>query len=100
MGGEMLCRLDPQKEDEQKALEEQGTDLSRVYTVNDLIDGDDVFFAATGISGGTFLPGVRYSGAGATTSSLVMRGRTGTVRRIESAHTWNKLMRFSAVDYD
>ncbi|MFO7801210.1 MAG: class II fructose-bisphosphatase [Desulfovermiculus sp.] len=100
MGGEMLCRLDPQKEDEKKALMDQGTNLSRVYTVNDLIDGDDVFFAATGISGGTFLPGVRYSGAGATTSSLVMRGRTGTVRRIESAHTWNKLMRFSAVDYD
>ncbi|MFP4048781.1 MAG: class II fructose-bisphosphatase [Desulfovermiculus sp.] len=100
MGGEMLCRLDPQKEDEKKALMAQGTDLSRVYTVNELVDGDDVFFAATGISGGTFLPGVRYSGAGATTSSLVMRGRTGTVRRIESAHTWDKLMRFSAVDYD
>lgn len=100
MGGEMLCRLDPQKEDEKKALLDQGTDLNRIYTVNDLIDGDDVFFAATGISGGTFLPGVRYTGAGATTSSLVMRGRTGTVRRIESAHTWNKLMRFSAVDYD
>ncbi|MFP4258267.1 MAG: class II fructose-bisphosphatase [Desulfovermiculus sp.] len=100
MGGEMLCRLDPQKEDEKKALMAQGTDLSRVYTVNELVDGDDVFFAATGISGGTFLSGVRYSGAGATTSSLVMRGRTGTVRRIESAHTWDKLMRFSAVDYD
>ncbi|MFW5970754.1 MAG: class II fructose-bisphosphatase [Desulfovermiculus sp.] len=100
MGGEMLCRLDPQKEDEKNALMAQGTDLSRVYTVNELVDGDDVFFAATGISGGTFLSGVRYSGAGATTSSLVMRGRTGTVRRIESAHTWDKLMRFSAVDYD
>ncbi|MFO7877654.1 MAG: class II fructose-bisphosphatase [Desulfovermiculus sp.] len=100
MGGEMLCRLDPQKEDEKKALMDQGTDFNRIYTVNDLVDGDDVFFAATGISGGTFLPGVRYTGAGATTSSLVMRGRTGTVRRIESAHTWNKLMRFSAVDYD
>jgi fructose-1,6-bisphosphatase II len=100
MGGEMLCRMDPQKEDEKKALMEQGADLDRVYTVQDLVHDDDVFFAATGISGGTFLPGVHYSGAGATTSSLVMRGRTGTVRRIESAHTWNKLMRFSAVDYD
>jgi fructose-1,6-bisphosphatase II len=100
MGGEMLCRLDPQKEDEKKALLDQGADLRRVYSVNDLVEADDVFFAATGISGGTFLPGVSYSGAGATTSSLVMRGRTGTVRRIESAHTWNKLMRFSAVDYD
>ena len=100
MGGEMLSRLDPQKEVEKKSLLEQGADLDRVYTVNDLVRDDDVFFAATGISGGTFLPGVRYSGAGATTSSLVMRGRTGTVRRIESAHTWNKLMRFSAVDYD
>ena len=100
MGGEMLSRLDPQKEVEKKSLLEQRADLDRVYTVNDLVRDDDVFFAATGISGGTFLPGVRYSGAGATTSSLVMRGRTGTVRRIESAHTWNKLMRFSAVDYD
>jgi fructose-1,6-bisphosphatase II len=100
MGGEMLCRMDPQKDDEKKALLEQGADLNRVYTVQDLVQDDDVFFAATGISGGTFLPGVHYSGAGATTSSLVMRGRTGTVRRIESAHTWNKLMRFSAVDYD
>jgi fructose-1,6-bisphosphatase II len=100
MGGEMLCRFDPQKEDEKKALVDQGADFNRIYTVKDLIDGDDVFFAATGISGGTFLPGVRYTGAGAVTSSLVMRGRTGTVRRIESAHTWNKLMRFSAVDYD
>jgi fructose-1,6-bisphosphatase II len=100
MGGEMLCRFDPQKEDEKKALVDQGADFNRIYTVKDLIDGDDVFFAATGLSGGTFLPGVRYTGAGAVTSSLVMRGRTGTVRRIESAHTWNKLMRFSAVDYD
>lgn len=100
MGGEMLSRLDPQKEEEKKALQDQGADLHRVYTVNDLVEADDVFFAATGISGGTFLPGVRYSGAGATTSSLVMRGRTGTVRRIESEHTWDKLMRFSAVDYD
>jgi fructose-1,6-bisphosphatase II len=100
MGGEMLCRLDPQKKDEKEALVAQGADFDRIFTGSDLIEADDVFFAATGISGGTFLPGVSYSGAGATTSSLVMRGRTGTVRRIESAHTWNKLMRFSAVDYD
>ena len=100
MGGEMFCRLDPQKKDEKQALVDQGRDLSTVFTVDDLVHDDDVFFAATGISGGTFLPGVHYSGAGATTSSLVMRGRTGTVRRIQSEHTWDKLMRFSAVDYD
>ncbi|MCF8036883.1 MAG: class II fructose-bisphosphatase, partial [Desulfobacteraceae bacterium] len=100
IGGEMLCRLNPQKEREKKALAEAGTDLSRVFSVSDLVKSDDVFFAGTGISGGSFLPGVRYTGNGATTHSLVMRGKTGTIRYIESRHNWNKLMRFSAVKYD
>jgi fructose-1,6-bisphosphatase II len=100
IGGQMLCRLDPQKEHEKKALAEAGTDLSRIFSVNDLVKSDDVFFAGTGISGGTFLSGVRYTGDGATTHSLVIRGKTGTIRYIESRHNWSKLMQFSAVKYD
>lgn len=100
IGGEMLCRLDPQKDHEKAALAEAGTDLSRIYTASHLVSSEDVFFAATGISGGTFLPGVRYSGSGAETHSLVIRGKTGTLRYIHSRHNWEKLMRFSAVKYD
>ena len=100
MGGEMFAKLDPQLDNERQALREAGQDLSRVFTVSELVASDDTFFAATGISGGTFLKGVRYTGTGAETYSLVMRGKTGTVRYIHSVHTWNKLMEFSAVKYD
>jgi fructose-1,6-bisphosphatase II len=100
MGGEMYARLDPQKEDERRALEEAGSDLSRVFTVSDLVATEDLFFSATGISGGTFLPGVRFTGLGAHTHSLVMRGKTGTIRYIEAVHNWDKLMKISAVKYD
>ena len=100
LGGQILAQLDPQKEHEKKALAELGYDLKQIFTVDSLIKSDDVFFAATGISGGTFLKGVRYTGDGAVTHSLVIRGKTGTVRRIESFHKWEKLMRISAVKYD
>lgn len=100
MGGQMFARLDPQSYEERGALAEHGLDLRHVYTVEDLVKSDDVFFAATGISGGTFLRGVSYSGGGATTHSLSMRGRTGTIRRVEATHSWNKLMPISAVKYD
>jgi fructose-1,6-bisphosphatase II len=100
LGGQILAQLDPQKEHEKKALLELGYDLKQIFTVDTLIKSEDVFFAATGISGGTFLKGVRYTGDGAVTHSLVIRGKTGTVRRIESFHKWEKLMRISAVKYD
>ena len=100
VGGQILAQLDPQKEHEKKALLELGYDLKQIFTVDTLIKSEDVFFAATGISGGTFLKGVRYTGDGAVTHSLVIRGKTGTVRRIESFHKWEKLMRISAVKYD
>ncbi|NDV22241.1 class II fructose-bisphosphatase [Desulfovibrio sp. JC022] len=100
MGGEMFAKFDPQSESEKGALEEQGYDLRNIMTVNDLVKSDDIFFSATGISGGTFLRGVRYLGYGAETTSLVMRGKTGTVRHIEAVHTWDKLMKISAVKYD
>jgi fructose-1,6-bisphosphatase II len=100
LGGEILAKLDPQKEEEKQALSDLGVDLERVFTSGSLVQGEDVFFSATGISGGTFLPGVTFDGFGAATHSLVLRGRTGTVRRIQGEHKWEKLMRFSAVDYD
>jgi len=100
VGGQILAQLDPQKEHEKKALLELGYDLKQIFTVDTLIKSEDVFFAATGISGGSFLKGVRYTGDGAITHSLVIRGKTGTVRRMESFHKWEKLMRISAVKYD
>jgi fructose-1,6-bisphosphatase II len=100
LGGEILAKLDPQKEEEKQALADAGADLERVLTSESLVEGEDVFFSATGISGGTFLPGVKFDGHGAMTHSMVLRGRTGTVRRIQGTHKWEKLMRFSAVDYD
>ncbi|MEF3698781.1 class II fructose-bisphosphatase [Desulfolutivibrio sp.] len=100
VGGRMLARLDPQKDDEKKALIKAGTDTKSILTEETLVNSDDTYFAATGISGGTFLRGVRFTGRGAVTHSLVLRGKTGTMRRIESHIALEKLMRFSAVKYD
>ena len=70
-----------------------------VLTVNDLVKSDDCFFAATGISGGDFLRGVRYSARHAVTHSLVLRGKTGTLRYVESYHNMDRLSKISAVNY-
>lgn len=99
MGGEMQCMLDPQSEHERQTLLDAGYSMERVLTVDDLVKSDDVFFAATGISGGTFLKGVEFTGKGAITHSMVMRGKTGTFRRIEAHHSFAKLMRISAIEY-
>ncbi|HSR70070.1 MAG TPA: class II fructose-bisphosphatase [Acidobacteriota bacterium] len=99
-GGEMLARLDPQSDQERNRLRESGIDLKQILNVEKLVASDDTFFAATGISGGTFLRGVRYTGRGASTHSLVLRGRSGTVRYIESHHRFEKLMKYSAIDYE
>ena len=100
VGGHMLARLDPQSDEERHNLVNAGFNLKKIFTANDLVSSNDTFFAATGISGGTWLQGVSFSGLGATTHSLVLRGKTGTVRRIESHHTWDKLMTVSSVKYD
>lgn len=99
MGGEMQCQLDPQSEAERQAVLDAGYSLERVLTVDDLVKSDDCFFAATGISGGTFLKGVGFTGTGAMTHSMVMRGKTGTFRRVEAQHSFAKLMRISSIDY-
>lgn len=99
MGGQMLARLDPQSYVEKEAIDEAGIDVREVLTVHDLVRNDDCFFAATGISGGAFLQGVRYSGRNAVTHSMVIRGKTGTLRYIESYHNMDRLSKISAVRY-
>ncbi|MBI5351069.1 MAG: class II fructose-bisphosphatase [Chloroflexi bacterium] len=99
LGGAMLGQLAPQKEDERKAIESAGLDLDEVLTENELVRSDDVFFAATGITDGVLMPGVHYSGEGASTVSIVMRGKTGTIRKIYAEHRLDKLRSISAVAY-
>ena len=100
MGGEMLGQLDPQSEEEKRAVLDAGYDLSEILTTQDLIKSDDIFMAATGISGGTFLGGVEFTGKGAKTFSMVLRGKTGTLRYIEAHHSFDKLMKISSINYD
>jgi len=92
LGGRILGRLWPRDEDERKAAIDAGYDLDKVLDTNDLVAGDDVFFAGTGVTDGDLLQGVRYLGDGhATTDSLVMRSRSGTVREIKARHDRPKL---------
>ena len=91
MGGELLGRLWPRDDGERQAAVDAGYDLDRVLTANDLCSGEDVFFSATGVTDGDVLQGVRYRGTGATTESLVMRSRSGTVRRVHARHDRSKL---------
>ena len=99
LGGAIQGRLYPRNEEERRALIDDGYDLDRVLTADDLAAGDDVFFAATGITDGYLLEGVRYFPDGATTYSMVLRGRSGTVRYIESHHRFEKLEKFSEIAY-
>jgi fructose-1,6-bisphosphatase II len=92
MGGRILGRLWPRDDEERKAAEDAGYDLSRVLDTDDLVGGNDVFFAATGVTDGDLLDGVRYLDDGhATTESLVMRSRSGTIRRVQATHNRPKL---------
>jgi len=94
MGGAMQGRLWPRNETERSAAIAQGYDLDAVLTIDDLVGGDNCFFAATGVTDGELLRGVHYDVRGATTESLVMRARTGTVRRIDARHRLDKLRLF------
>lgn len=100
MGGQILARLDPQSEREKQSIIDAGISLKDILSVETLVTTDEVFFAATGISGGTFIPGVRYDGTGASTHSIAIRGRTGTIRYMEAHHNWDKLMKISTIAYD
>ena len=92
LGGRILGRRWPRDDDERGAAEEAGYDLDRVLDTDDLVQGDDVFFAGTGVTDGELLQGVAYVGDGhATTESLVMRSRSGTVREVKARHDRAKL---------
>jgi fructose-1,6-bisphosphatase II len=100
IGGQQLGRLWPRNDEERQAAIDAGYDLSELLNVDDLVSGDDVFFSATGVTDGDVLQGVRYQGdQGATTESLVMRSRSGTVRRVSARHDRAKLRALTGVRY-
>ena len=100
IGGQLIGRLWPRDDDERKAAVDAGYDVERILTCDDLVRGEDVFFSATGVTDGDVLQGVRYQGdRGATTESLVMRSRSGTVRRISGRHDRSKLRALTGVRY-
>lgn len=90
LGGEIITRVWPRSDDERVKLLASGVDLQRIYRTNDLVQGDDVSFAATGITTGDLLRGVEFVGTGARTNSVMMRARSGTVRMIEARHRWKQ----------
>jgi fructose-1,6-bisphosphatase II len=99
LGGVIQGRLAPRNDDERTRAIDQGHDLDRVLLTDDLVQCDNVFFVATGVTDGEIVRGVRYRGGGATTHSLVMRSRSGTIRYVESEHRLTKLMAYSSVDF-
>jgi fructose-1,6-bisphosphatase II len=99
MGGEIQGRLWPRNDEERRAARSAGYDLDAVLTTDDLVKGDNCFFAATGITDGEQLQGVRYHESGATTQSLVMRSRSGTLRKIDASHRLAKLAEFSSIEF-
>lgn len=99
MGGEIQGRLWPRNDDERRAAVDAGYDLDKVLTTDELVGGDNCFFAATGITDGELLKGVHFSRRGASTQSLVMRSKSGTVRLVNAQHQLSKLAGFSAIDF-
>ena len=100
LGGSIQGKLWPQKVSEFKNAAAAGLDLDQILHCNDLVSSDNVFFVATGITDGELVRGVRYKGGGATTESLVMRSKSGTIRRVISEHRLSKLSAYSAIDFE
>ncbi|WNI17494.1 class II fructose-bisphosphatase [Actinacidiphila sp. ITFR-21] len=100
LGGTIQGRLWPKDEEERRRALDAGHDLDRVLHTGDLVSGENVFFVATGVTDGELLRGVRYRAETATTSSLVMRSKSGTIRQIDSVHRLSKLRAYSAIDFD
>lgn len=99
MGGEIQGKLYARNEEELRRGQEMGYNFEQVLTMDDLVSSDDVFFAATGITDGELLDGVKYQPHGARTDSLVVRGLTGTVRQIRAVHSFEKLEKVSGIQY-
>ncbi|MFD4351985.1 class II fructose-bisphosphatase [Nocardia sp. NPDC058519] len=100
LGGELQGMLAPKDDDERQKAIDAGHDLDRVLSTTDLVSGDNVFFCATGVTDGDLLRGVRYYPGGASTQSIVMRSKSGTVRMIDAYHRLTKLREYSSVDFD
>ncbi|MFB7457426.1 class II fructose-bisphosphatase [Streptomyces sp. NPDC056188] len=100
LGGTIQGKLWPKDDEERQRALDAGHDLDRVLTTDDLVSGENVFFVATGITDGELMRGVRYRAETATTDSIVMRSKSGTVRRIDSEHRLSKLRAYSAIDFD
>ena len=99
MGGEIQGRLWPRNDEERVAAEEAGYRLDRILTTDDLVQGDNCFFAATGVTDGELLRGVRFDPQEARTQSLVMRSLSGTVRLVDARHRLDKLQQYASIDY-
>ncbi len=99
VGGAMQGRLYPRNDEERQKLVDTGFDIEKVLTTADLVSGQDVFFAATGITNGSLLRGVKYWPDGATTWSMVMRSRSGTIRYVEAEHQFRKLETYTKITY-
>jgi fructose-1,6-bisphosphatase II len=99
LGGAIQGKLWPQKKFEFENAAAAGLDLGAILSTNDLVSSDNVFFVATGITDGELVKGVRYKGGGATTDSLVMRSKSGTIRRVQSEHRLTKLAAYASVDF-
>ncbi len=99
IGGNMQAKPWPRNDEDRRKAAESGADLTKVFGIDDLVSGDDIFFAATGITDGELMHGVRYFPNGATTSSIAMRSRSGTIRYVNARHTFDKLMRISTIPY-
>jgi fructose-1,6-bisphosphatase II len=95
----MFGRLWPRDDQERQAALDAGYDLDRVLAIDDLVQGDNVFFAATGVTDGELLRGVRFDRRGALTQSLSMRSKSGTTRLIDARHQLSKLSRYASIDY-
>ena len=98
IGGGIQCKAWPRNEDERQAAIKAGVDVEKVYTIDDLIASDDVYFSATGVSSGELLKGVRYFSGGAQTQSLAMRCLSGTLRWIDSWHNFQRLDKLSSFE--
>jgi fructose-1,6-bisphosphatase II len=99
MGGVLQGKLWPRDEAERRKALDAGHDLDQVLTTRDLVSTDNVYFAATGVTDGELMRGVRYTRGGAQTQSIVMRGKSGTIRLVDSWHSLTKLRAYSAIDF-
>jgi fructose-1,6-bisphosphatase II len=99
LGGEIQCRLAPRNDLERTTASAAGIDVDKLLTMEDLVRSDDIFLSLTGITPGELVRGVRYTTHGAETETLMMRSRSGTIRRIEASHNFDKLTRITSIPY-